>query len=87
MAYRHVRHSKHVTGGKRMEAVPAKRLATVKNIPAIYPGVFTESSIRWLIFNEKENGFSRCVKRVGRKVLIDIDEFEAWIANQTGGKK
>ena len=70
-----------------MEAVPAKRLATVKNIPAIYPGVFTESSIRWLIFNEKENGFSRCVKRVGRKVLIDIDEFEAWIANQTGGKK
>lgn len=62
-----------------MTANVSKRLAPVKKIPAIYPGSFTESSIRWLIFNEHQNGFSRCVRRVGRKILIDLDEFEFWI--------
>ena len=61
-----------------------KRLAPPKQIPVIYPTAFTESSIRWLIFNEKTNGFSCCVKRIGRKVLIDLDQFEAWIAKQGG---
>lgn len=56
-----------------------KRLSTVKRIPELYPGAFTESSIRWLIFNEKQNGFSRCIRRLGKKVLIDLDSFEAWI--------
>ena len=63
-----------------------KRLATVKKIPSIYPDVFTESSIRWLIFNEHANGFSSCVRRLGRKVLIDLDAFESWIAKQGGSK-
>lgn len=64
----------------------AKRLATVKTIPQLYPGVFTESSIRWLIFHEKENGFMQCVRRLGKKVLIDLDAFEAYIDSQkTGG--
>ncbi|MBX3708212.1 MAG: hypothetical protein KIT56_00885 [Gammaproteobacteria bacterium] len=57
---------------------------TPKQLPELYPGVFTEASIRWLIFNEKINGFSCCVKRIGRKVLIDLDQFEAWIAKQGG---
>lgn len=60
----------------------AKRLATVKTIPQIYPGVFSESSIRWLIFNEKDNGFAHCVRRLGKKVLIDLDQFESWIDKQ-----
>lgn len=59
-----------------------KKLATVKQIPKLYPGVFTESSIRWLIFNEKQNGFSCCIHRVGKKVLIDLDSFEKWIKQQ-----
>ncbi len=61
-----------------------KRLATVKNIPTLYPGAFTESSIRWLVFNEKQNGFSKCIRRIGRKVLIDLDSFESWIDAQDG---
>ncbi len=61
-----------------------KRLATVRTIPNLYPDVFSESSIRWLIFNEKTNGFSSCVRRLGRKVLIDLDEFESWITKQGG---
>ena len=56
-----------------------KRLTTVKNLPQYYEGAFTQAGIRWLIFNEKSNGFSSCVRRVGRKVLIDLDAFEHWI--------
>ena len=63
-----------------------KRIATIKQIPKIYPGIFTESSIRWLVFNEKTNGFYKCVRRIGRRVLIDLDQFEQWIDSQTEKK-
>lgn len=58
------------------------KYATVKEIPKHYPGIFSEASIRWLIFNEKENGFGRCIKRIGRKILIDLNEFDKWIGEQ-----
>lgn len=60
------------------------RLATPKQIPELYPGAFTLSSIRWLVFNEKKNGFSKCVRRLGKKVLINLDDFEQWIDEQKG---
>lgn len=60
-----------------------KRLSTVKNLPSQYPGSgLTESSIRWLIFNSSENGFAMCIRRLGRKVLIDLDIFEQWMDDQ-----
>jgi len=60
-----------------------KRLSTVKNLPSLYPDAgFTESSIRWCLFNAKENGFSHCVVRMGRKVLIDLSKFEEWLDSQ-----
>lgn len=67
-----------------------RRLVTVKNLSSNYPGAnITDSSIRWLIFNAKENGFSSCIVRMGRKVLIDLDRFETWLDNQAadGGSK
>ncbi|HHF7367438.1 TPA: hypothetical protein ACPSKY_002571 [Legionella bozemanae] len=60
-----------------------KLLVSVKKMPDIYPG-FTQSSIRWLIFNENTNGFKRCVKRIGKKILIDLEQFESWIDSQGG---
>lgn len=56
-----------------------RRFATVKNTVLKYPDIATEAGLRWWIFNEKENGFAHCVRRVGRKVLIDLDAFERWI--------
>ena len=35
--------------------------------------------LRWLIFNSQENGFAKCVVRVGRRVLIDEREFVKWL--------
>lgn len=62
------------------------RFLTVKQLP-LYYSAFTENSIRWLIFNETANGFCRCIRRIGRKVLIDVIEFEQWISEQQGDKK
>jgi hypothetical protein len=60
-----------------------KPLVSVKKMPELYPG-FTQSSIRWLIFNENHNGFKRCVKRIGKKILIDLEQFELWVDSQQG---
>ncbi len=64
--------------------VPFKRYSSVKETAKTYSDAFSEASLRWIIFNEKTNGFSSCVKRIGRKVLIDLDQFEAWIGKQGG---
>ena len=34
--------------------------------------------LRHLIFYEKTNGFSHCVVRLGRRVLIDEEKFFEW---------
>ncbi|WP_150050066.1 KilA-N domain-containing protein [Methylomonas rhizoryzae] len=59
-----------------------KRLYTVKQTVEAYPA-FKEGGLRHLIFHadgHKPNGFGCCIRRIGRKVLIDADSFEAWIA-------
>lgn len=61
---------------------PGKRLYTVKQTVEAYPA-FREGGLRHLIFHadgHKPNGFACCIRRIGRKVLIDADSFEAWIA-------
>lgn len=70
----------------QVSTVPFKRFSTVKETAKAYSDAFSEASIRWLIFNERINGFSCCVKRIGRKVLIDLDQFEAWIDKQGRSK-
>lgn len=39
----------------------------------------TKSSIRWYIHFNKYGFADRCVRRVGRRVLIDRIAFEAWV--------
>lgn len=61
-----------------------RRLIAVKNLPSYYPDSgMTPSSIRWLIFNAKDNGFSSCIVRLGRKVLIDLEKFEQFLDEQS----
>ncbi len=59
-----------------------KRFATVRQAAALYPA-FTESSFRWYIFNAKRLNFDKCIRRVGRKILIELDEFEQWLDGNT----
>ena len=44
--------------------------------------VFTQASLRWLIFHAKTNGFEKCLVRVGRRVLIDEPIFNVWLDEQ-----
>lgn len=37
------------------------------------------NSLRNLIFHEKTNGFSHCIRRVGGRVLIDESAFFEWV--------
>nr|WP_320114246.1 hypothetical protein [uncultured Desulfuromonas sp.] len=41
--------------------------------------------LRHLIFYEKTNGFSHCIVRVGRRVLIDEEKFFEWAKMKNAG--
>ena len=43
--------------------------------------------LRYLVFHEDSNGFSYCVRRVGRKVLIDEARFFEWVDRVNGEGK
>lgn len=66
------------------QLLKSRRFATVKQTAEIYPAI-TQSGLRWLIFNQKTNGFNSCIRRLGRKILIDLDLFEKWIDFQEAG--
>lgn len=70
---------------------PRRRVATVAQLAAAYP-VFSQAALRDLIFKSADRFNSRgdripgnglaeagAILRVGRKVLIDLDAFEAWL--------
>jgi hypothetical protein len=38
--------------------------------------------LRHLIFNADKTGFNACIRRVGRRVLIDEAQFFEWIKTQ-----
>ncbi|MBN2478636.1 MAG: hypothetical protein JXA94_00245 [Parachlamydiales bacterium] len=42
----------------------------------------TKSSIRYYIFYNICNFETKCVRRVGRKVLINIEAFQLWLEEQ-----
>lgn len=51
---------------------------TVRQLSLAHPS-FSEGSLRWLLFNANRNGFAACVRRVGRRVLIDEQAFVNWV--------
>lgn len=45
-----------------------------------YPPV---GGLRHLVFNAKENGFDKCIRRVGRRILIDEQAYFKWVDEQS----
>jgi hypothetical protein len=62
---------------------PRPTLLTVKQFCQQHPA-FTQGGIRWLLFNREENGLDGAVVKVGRRVLIDVDQFFVWVAQNNG---
>ena len=38
--------------------------------------------LRALVFNSKTNGFDRCIRRVGKRILIDEQAYFFWVDSQ-----
>ena len=68
------------------------RLATISMMVSMpeYRGVFSPASLRHLVFSARDrqnsrgesipgNGLNRAIIRIGRRILFDLDEFDAWI--------
>lgn len=65
---------------------PTKKLFTVKEF--VQAGYYTnEGGIRALIFHADKNGFNKVIRRINRKILLDVDAFYQWIddLNKIGG--
>jgi hypothetical protein len=58
-------------------------LVTIRQLTTSNPA-FTEGGIRALIFRAESNGFKRCIRRIGRKILISKSAFSHWIEAQNG---
>jgi len=57
------------------------KYSTIRELARYYPS-FTESSLRYLIFNKDTNGLTPCLRKVGKKILIDLEKFAEWIDKQ-----
>ena len=64
------------------EQPTAAEWATTKALAHRMSDAFSEPSIRWHIFNAKQNGLHPHIRRIGRKVLINVAGFRQWIAAQ-----
>lgn len=42
-------------------------------------GPLSLDQLRWLIFNASSNGLEAAICRIGRRVYIDVDAFDAWL--------
>jgi hypothetical protein len=61
-----------------MTTSSGSRLIPVTKWPEYHPWPSVQG-LRWLVFHRKSNGFARAVRKVGGRVLIDEDEFRAWV--------
>jgi len=47
----------------------------------IYPNI---AGLRYLVFNADKNGFASCIKRIGKRILIDEIAYFEWVESQQG---
>ncbi len=59
-----------------------KRLLPLTEWPKhhAYPNL---SGLRYLVFHAEKNGFKSCIKRIGKRILIDEEAFFAWVDSQS----
>ena len=58
-----------------------ERLRTIRQL-ADATSAISEATIRWWIFHAETNGLDKCIVRVGRRVYIDIEDFDVWLEGQ-----
>jgi len=53
-------------------------ILTIDQLVAAYPA-FGEKTVRWWIYQGKNNGFEACLIRIGSRIYIDREKFVAWV--------
>lgn len=67
---------------RKTEAIAAKRFLPIKAFLKEVDWPTSEASVRWLIFNQKTNGFSKVIRRSGRRILLSLSDFQVWLDEQ-----
>lgn len=62
----------------RHEMIQKDEFLTFAQTAQRFPA-FSEGSLRWLRFNGKDNGFNKCVRKIGNRCLISVRAFEEWV--------
>ena len=67
--------------GKFMDNQNTPRLVPVTQWTSLhsYPPI---GQLRALVFNAEKNGFDSCIRRIGRRVLINETAYFAWVETQ-----
>ncbi|MFX0132183.1 MAG: hypothetical protein ACFFDN_00925 [Candidatus Hodarchaeota archaeon] len=59
--------------------IPKKtNFVSVNDLIKQYPS-FTEPMMRWYLYNRKENGLYKAVRKIGKRIFINTVEFEKWV--------
>lgn len=54
---------------------------TVRQFSQKHPA-FPEGGLRYNIFHAEKNGFAKCIRRIGRKVILDEQAVFRWVDEQ-----
>ena len=65
------------------QSVTTRRLLTVAQFCEAHPWAHPGGVRAWL-FNRRTNGFDSCIRRIGRKILLDETAVFAWVDAQSG---
>ncbi|MHA1574588.1 MAG: hypothetical protein ACTSXL_00350 [Alphaproteobacteria bacterium] len=73
-----------MTDKQPITKIKIPNLLTIRQFCEKYPA-FSSGAMRSYIFNADFNGLtkSKAIKRIGRKILIDIEAFFGWIETKT----
>ena len=73
----------HIHNKSTQPSISVDDYVTIRQLTTSNPA-FTEGGVRALIFRAEQNGFNRCIRRIGRKILISKSAFSHWIEAQNG---
>lgn len=63
-----------------------RKLFTVRQFVERHPWA-TQGGLRHLLFHRQTNGFAQCVRRIGRRILLDEDLVLEWLDTQGADAK
>lgn len=61
-----------------------KEFVSVQGLVELYPHLISENQLRWVLRDRQNNGLQPAVKKLGKKLMIHVPSFVAWLMKQEG---